>query len=279
MLAIVLTTAGEGANRMPTIKSNLKTLPALCIALLWLSVSQAVAASQLEELLGRTGRTVELFWQDVASFACTELVTQEKFGERGKKEYKKESNFDYLALAKTFEGALTVEELRMPKKKNSDKVNKPAVLATNGFPTLVLMFHPKYQSSYRYQIEPASERDGKLICVRFEHIPGTESTCALALQEKIYPLDMQGTAWIDNETGVIQKISARLSAPMKDINIHEFSVEVIYKPQSFHPEPETKWLPSTVAIDLHTARQHWRNTHHFSQYKQFTVQSSQSVSR
>jgi hypothetical protein len=253
-----------------------KHLLALCIGMIWLSASQSIAASRVEELLERTGRTVELFWQEVASFTCTELVTQEKLSERKKIEYKKESTFDYLAFAKAFEGALTVEELRMPKKKNSDKLNAPAVLATNGFPTLLLMFHPQYQSYYRYQIEPSSEQDGKLTRVRFEHIPGTASTCALALKDRIYPLDMQGTAWIDNETGVIQKITAHLSSPMKDINIHAFSVEVVYKPQSFQPDPVAKWLPSIVAIDLQTARQHWRNTHQFSQYKRFTVQSSQS---
>jgi len=205
-----------------------------------------------------------------------ELVTQEKLGKHEKVEYKKDSLFDYLALPKEQEEFLTLEELRLSQKENAKKSNEPAVLSTNGFPTLLLIFHPQYRANYRYQMEINGSGDGKLTRVRFEHIPGTYSTCALALRDKIYPLDLQGTAWIDAQTGAIQKIAAGLIAPLKNINIKSFNVEVIYTPQLFPSDPEAKWCPSTAVIDVQTELQHWRNVHLFSQYKRFTVESVES---
>jgi hypothetical protein len=71
-------------------------------------------------------------------------------------------------------------------------------------------------------------------------------------------------------------MTATLISPLKDINIFAFDVEVAYKLQSFASDPESRWLPSTAIISVQTARQHWRNTHRFSQYKRFTVESVES---
>jgi len=260
---------------------NKRTLPKLllaaCIGMLW--ITSHSAALSLDELLEKTGRKVELFWQQVGSFTCTESVTQEKLGKKDKIEFRKESIFDYLALTKPVEDSLVTEELRLPQKKRLPKVKELPLLSTNGFPTILLIFHPKYQSNYRYQIEAGDSEKDKLIRVQFEHISGTPSTCALAIRDRIYPLDLKGTAWIDAATGVIQKINAGLTTPMTDINIQAFDIDAEYQLQSFSADPDAEWLPSTVAVDVRTALQHWRNTHLFSQYKRFTVQSSDTRSR
>ena len=251
----------------------------LCLGVLCICAFPCIADPDAEALLARTGRMVELFWEQVPSFACTEAVTQEKLGRSGKIEYQADSVFDYLALTKTAEADLTIEELRLPRsKRKAEKPDKPALLSTNGFPTLLLVFHPAFQPNYRYEIEPRGS-DAKLSRIHFEHIPGTRSTSALMIQERIYPLDLQGTAWIDPDTGAIQKMSASLIAPMKDINVESFKIDVVYKPQSFALEAETRWLPAKAVIEVRTALQDWRNTHFYSQYKRFRVRSEESISR
>ncbi len=238
-----------------------------------------MAAPQLEDLLMRTGRSVELFWQQVASFASTEVVTQEKIGRKGKREFRSDTTYDYLAITKADEEGLTIEELRLPRKGGSNKSNPPSLLSTNGFPTLLLVFHPQYHTSYRYHIAQEASEDGQLLAVNFEQIPGMKSTCALVLQDRIYPLALRGTAWIETKTGTIQKITAALISPLNDINIKAFKVEVDYKPQSFPPGSESRWLPSTAVVNIQTALQHWRNTHRYTQYKRFTVELTESSPR
>jgi hypothetical protein len=265
-------------NRILIGKAKAKPLTTLCVSAVLLLGSQCVAGPQLNQLLERTGRRVELFWQQVPFFTCTESVRQKKFGKKGKAEYREDSVFDYLAITEVQDGDLTVEELRLPQKMAKNKPNKPPLLKTNGFATLLLIFHPQYQADYRYQFEQEDGTNDKLLRIGFEHIPGTPSTCALMLKNMIYPLDLRGTAWIDKETGFIQKITAGLVAAPKDINIEVFTIEVTYKAQSLSSEPELKWLPSTAVIDVQTARQGWRNIHSFSQYKRFSVEEKESLS-
>jgi hypothetical protein len=124
---------------MLTQKTRQGRFLALFIGAVLLSGNQAVAGPRLEELLMRTGRSVELFWQQVASYTCIEIVTQEKIDKK-KTEYKVDSTYDYLAITKADEEGLTIEELRLPKGKSSHGSHKTSLLSTNGFPTLLLIF-------------------------------------------------------------------------------------------------------------------------------------------
>jgi hypothetical protein len=263
-------------NRTLPKKIELALILVLCAGILFGSEARCFDDSVLDALLDRTGRGVEIFWQQVASFACTELVTQEKIGKNNRTKYKEDSAFDYLALARVQENDLSVEELRMPKKKVSDKTDHPPLLATNGFPTLLLIFHPKYRDNYRYEMGSGCGENSGMICVRFEHISGMPSTCALQLRDRLYPLELRGTAWIDAESGSIQKMVAGLKSPMKDINIEGLSIEVTYQSQAFPSDPGGKWLPAAAVINVQTALQHWRNIHRYSEYKRFTVESLES---
>jgi hypothetical protein len=222
---------------------------------------------------------VQQFWRQVDSVACTEQVTQEKINQKGKPEYSTESTYDYVAFAGTHEGRLTVEEMRVALKRSNDKAEKPSLLATNGFPTLLLIFHPQYQRNYRFHLESGSSNSDPLIRVHFDPVAGGRSTCALALKDRIYPLSLKGSAWIDRETGSVQKLVAELVAPLNDINIEAFHIEVVYKPQSFPSALDPVWLPMSVTVDLRTALQRWKNVHLFSHYKRFSVISLESEVR
>ncbi len=260
---------------MKSMKRILITTVSSFLALAGISVAPRLAQAgtdpAFKEVMARTSRSVEFFWRHVPTVTCTELLTQEKIGNKGKIEYKDDSIFDYLLLTSKEGNRVTMEESRLLKK-TVDKSKDRPLLTTNGFATLLLIFHPSYEGSFRFQPDGEEVIAGKkLIRVRFEHIPGTRSTSALRLRDQVYPLDMQGTAWIDPEEGHIAKITAELKAPMKDLNLKAFYTVVTYEPQRFSASPEELWLPASATIDVETARQHWRNVHRFSSYRQFTV--------
>jgi hypothetical protein len=240
----------------------------------------AFADRPLDETIGRAGKSVELFWQQFSTITCTEYVTQEKLGMQGKVEYKQQSSFDYLIMMSLKGDDLTVDESRLLQKSEGKSKNLP-LLTTAGFPTLLLVFHPYYQQSYRFELDGDEVAGGRrLVRVKFEHIPGTRSTSALALRGREYALDLRGTAWIDAETGSIRKMSAGLLAPMDDLNLKMLNTEVIYEAQRFPDTPDQPyWLPLTATIDVETARQHWRNVHKFSDYKKFSVKSESTVAK
>ena len=113
--------------------------------------------------------------------------------------------------------------------------------------------------------------------IHFEHILGTKSTTALRLRDRNYPLDIQGTAWIDPATGAIHRIAAGLGAPISDLNLKALEMEVRYDPHEFSTREDAYWLPSTATISIRTERQQWRNVHQYSKYKRFTVNTEDKI--
>ncbi len=234
-------------------------------------------APSLEVVLARTGLAVGHFWRQLSSVTCTESVTQEKISNRGKVEYRQASQFDYLMLIKVNGEEVAVEESRLVKKTVGKGKDLP-LLTTSGFQTLVLVFHPVYRDSFHYQMDGAQvSGNKKLVLVRFEHIPGTRSTSALSLQSRIYPLDLRGTAWIDPETGIIQRMVAELAAPLDALNFRALYTKVEYLPQHFSSAPDSFWLPSRATVEVKTAQQHWRNVHQYSDYRRFSVSSEGTI--
>jgi hypothetical protein len=254
----------------------------------WLGLPCALAAARpalgtaaeepaLEVVLARAGRAVGLFWRQLSSVTCTEAITQEKIAKPGKVELRQNSQFDYLILIKIKGDDVAVEESRLARKGKGKSKDLP-LLTTSGFQTLALIFHPAYRDSFRFRMD-GEPLNAKLVQVRFEHIPGTRSTSALALGGRVIPLDMQGSAWIDYETGVIQRVVAELKAPMDALNLRALYTRVDYLPQRFSTTAEALWLPSRATVDVETAQQHWRNVHSYSDYRRFSVRSEEVVAK
>jgi hypothetical protein len=257
---------------------HLSLISRVLLALLLAAPASAAAGQerppdpQLDEVLARAGDSIRSLWKQLPSVTCTELVTQEIFGEKGHSRYKQNSLFDYLMLTKSKGEDLVVEESRILQK-DPKKSKRLPLLTTTGFPALALIFHPLYQKSYRFSLDGTELLDmQQAVRVRFEHIPESRSNAALALAGRVYPLDLRGKAWINPVSGTVLKVEAELAAPMESLNLRGLHSVVTYKRQQFSGADSGLWLPATAVIDLETARQRWQNVHKFSDYRQFTVQ-------
>jgi hypothetical protein len=242
----------------------------------WVSPRRAQAADSdvsLELLLQRTDKFVERFWQQFTDVTCNEDVTQAKLGKNGKLTYQREARFDYLVLLDLQSDGIGVTESRQTKRESGNKENVP-LLVTNGFSTMLLIFHPYYQNSFEFSLLPEEMLGGKTLRrVRFQHVRGTRSPSVLQLRGRDYPLDLQGTAWIDAPTGSIVRIEAGLLASMEDVGLRTLHSDVQYAPVRFSSSTEDYWLPTTAEIEAETPRQHWRNIHRFTGYKLFSTEA------
>jgi hypothetical protein len=239
----------------------------------------ALAASDdLNDLVSRTSQQVSHFLEQFSDVKCTESVTQEKLGEGDKVELKAESTYDYLVILTNPGGELSLDESRLATHEaKSDKKNT-SLLVTNGFATLFLVFHPYYAESFRFTALEDEVVDGRRLSkTSFQHVRGTRSVAALALRGKEYPLELSGTAWIDPQTGTIQKIVAGVGDTMLDVGLKTLRSEVEYAPVPFRGVKETYWFPAQARVEVETPRQHWRNTHRFTDYKRFSVDTQEQV--
>jgi hypothetical protein len=219
-------------------------------------------------------RQVLAYLSRLADLRCTEDVVQEKLAGNGHVEATAQSKYDYFLLMQGDGDGFQLNESRLELSNKSAK-HFPMLL-TNGFSTLLLVFHPYYRSSFTFEPGAVEMVNGRaLLPVHFSHIPGTRTPAALALRGREYPLELQGTAWLDEQSGQVLRMDASLVQNMSDVGLRSMNVQVEYSPIRVTPESDTIMLPSKTVIDLETTKQRWRNTHIFLDYKSFSTDAVQ----
>jgi hypothetical protein len=211
---------------------------------------------------------------DLADVRCKESVVQEKLAESGHVQASERSEFDYFIMMQGDGDGFQLTESR---EATSNSKHKPLpMLVTNGFSTLLLVFHPYYRDGFKFETGAEESIDGKpVLPVHFAHIPGKRTPAALALRGRDYALDLKGTAWIDEQSGHVLKMEASLLNDMSDLGLRSLRIRVDYRLTSRGNNFASLYLPASAVIDVETTRQHWRNTHSFTNYGTFSTSAEQ----
>lgn len=226
----------------------------------------------LPTLLERVGEQAEKFWNYFSSVTCTEEMTQSKIGEKGKVLFEQRESFDYLIILQASGADLAVDESRVEKAHKASK-GTASLLETNGFSIFTLMFHPLYQSRYEFRRLPDENGPGhRLLRIGFQQVAQDHPLSVLLLRDREYPLAWSGTAWIDPDSFAVVRIQAGLGNSMVETGLLRLDADVTYSEARFN-DPNRSWLPSRAVIEAETKRQHWRNTHLFSNYRRFEVET------
>ncbi len=260
-----------------------RLLPSLLATLLSAGTIASAQTDSLEKVLDRTSQRVSEFVDQFSNVKCTERVTQEKFKPNGKVELEQESTYDYLVILTNAGGDLSLNESRQPVKEA--KVNRrqdTSVLLSNGFATLFLVFHPYYMNGFEFADAGSQTLDGQAARkIHFQHIPNTRSVAALALRGREYPLELSGTVWVDPQSGNILRIESGVGSTLEDIGMKTLQSSVRFAPVAFSKDKDQPvyWFPIEAVVEVETPKQRWRNTHHFSTYKQFSVSTEEHVAQ
>src|ERR1700687_2973338 len=263
-----------------------RVIRALClfaglVVLRVVSPEPAAAQEQLDVLLERTAKQAASFLDLISETNCTERVLQEKLADNGKVVEKEASTFDYLIILSTSDGELNLVESRIaPADSKQQKKLRAPLLISNGFSTLFLVFHPYYAPGFQFSWQGEESLNGHTLAkIHFQHIPGMRSPAALAVRGRESPLDLTGTAWIDPATGSIAQLTANVDSGMEDVGLRTLHSEVRFAPVTFHDSPQAFWLPGQATVEVETRHQHWRNTHRFSDYKRFSVNTKEQMAK
>jgi len=252
---------------MPTNDKWTWLVSGLMFALSAVSTSGQAGVSSPADL---AQREVTAYLAKLADIHCTESVTQEKIAGNGHVEASERAKYDYLIMINGSGDDFQLNESRI---ESYASRHKPLpMLVTNGFSTVLLVFHPYYRDSFQFQAGTDEKVGGRLaVPIHFSHIQGRRSPAALALRGREYPLELEGTAWLDKQTGEVVKMDAGLQHDMGDVGLRSLKVHVEYKPTSLGKNSEPLTLPTLAVVDVTTPRQHWRNTHVFDSYKSFST--------
>ncbi len=254
----------------------MRRLLLLVAVLLW-ALAAPAADGLPPDLMARTRAEVTRFMKVFSDMRCTEEVTQTRLKKNGNVEHVEKSTFDYLVIAEDSGSSLSLHESRLEQRGPAKKDNTP-LLVTNGFATLLLVFHPSYADSFEFSAPVPEVVDGQTLArVEFRHRPNKPSTMELVLRGREYPLDLCGTAWIEPASGSIVRIDAQLAQSMDDLGLRILHSDVQDAPVPLRGVDASLRLPSVATIEVQTARQHWRNIHRFSGYQRFSVDVEETV--
>jgi hypothetical protein len=220
-------------------------------------------------IIDHSRKLIASFFEQTSNVVCTENISQMVLSKNNKPVYKEESVFEYQLQSSSRTGSLRLAETRDPVKVAFRDPNR-TLLITNGFASLLLILHEKYESSYIFT--PTSEEtvDGHTILkVHFKPVSGATSPAAIQLRGRNYPLPLKGEIWLDEETGAVVELITSLESSLEDVGLRELRSEISYSIVQFHSPEEAYWMPASAVIDLETPKQHWRNVHRFTGYRRF----------
>jgi hypothetical protein len=221
-------------------------------------------------------RQITAYLDRLADFHCTESVTQEKLAPNGHVEATERAKYDYLIMMNGTGDEFQLNESRIESANARNKQPQLPMLVTNGVATVMLVFHPYYRDSFTFQAGAEETINGRVsVPVHFAHIAGRRTPAALALRGREFPLELQGTAWIDTQSGEVVKVEADLLHDMSDVGLRSMHVHVEYKPSVPDKGVAVLDLPALAVVDVQTPRQHWRNTHVFDNYRGFSTDAEQ----
>ena len=229
--------------------------------------------------LDRARKQVREYFEQFSDLTCKESVTQLVLNSSGRTIYRENSAYDYQFQTNDDNGNWKFTEVRASR---NSAFRDPArsLLVTSGFASLLLVAHPMYESSYTFETDGKETLGGvSYERIRFKPVPGTSSPASLRLRGKNYPLPLSGTMWIDPQSGGIVKLEATVDSGLSDVGLAGMHSEVYFALHQFHGQGQTEWVPESATIDVQTPHQHWRNLHHFTDYKRFNVNVHEEIGK
>ena len=219
---------------------------------------------------------ITAYLDKLADLHCTESVVQQKLSPNGHVEVTQRARYDYLIMMSGSGDEFQLNESRIEAASDHNKQPQLSMLVTNGVATVLLVFHPYYRDGFTFEAGDEEVVSGRpAIPVHFSHVAGRRTPAALALRGREYPLELQGTAWLDSQSGEVLKVDASLLHDMSDVGLRSLHINVEYKASEPSKDLGPLTLPALAVVDVATPRQHWRNTHTFDNYRGFSTDAQQ----
>jgi len=231
----------------------------------------------LATLLERVGENVKAFFESFPDTTSFEEVILERLGWNDRILERKLEKFNYLDLSSPLKNAIGLEEYR------TDSKNRPSEpqplkggFVTKGFTSMPAHFHPIYQpdSGFRYlgrQLINGREND----VVFFVQIPQkAHVTGSLKTATRSIKLLLQGLAWIDVATCQIIRMRTDLLEPRTDFDLKQVTTDSEFVETHFKGVPRAIWLPEHVMVTLNWRGEIIRNSHRYSNFKVFEVDTA-----
>jgi hypothetical protein len=238
----------------------------------------------LPGILEAVGKKAVVLFHDFPGIACDEEVYSEtslpsRLASIGAMRRNSAIHkFRYIVIPKPAGDSLAFDEYRTDTDGNPVDIASLGDLKmiTSNFASTWLYFSPADQHESRFRYFGTQTVDKRqCFVVGFAQKPETaHDVSGFRLRNYSAWLLVQGIAWIDEQSYAIVKIETWLLAPRPDIRLQDENTVVDYFPVEPAGLKRVLWLPHEVTVIIHYRGAFFRNTHRYSKYKVFRVQST-----
>ena len=239
-----------------------------------LSLAPGVACPS-EKVIEESGKRVQELVEDVTRFAAVEDLFHQSLDEYGNPVRTETRKFNYVAsISEPQPGFLSVDEFRADK---LSLTGYPDNIASTGFISLALVFHPHMRDSFEMVCEGLGDWHGQASwLVHFRQRDDRPNHMhSYKVGNQYHPVKLKGRAWITADKFQIVRIEAEMVAPMPEIQLLSEHQVVEYGPIPFAKKNTSLWLPKSAEIYFDFRRHRYYRRHSFDHYMLFSADSEE----
>lgn len=234
---------------------------------------------RLDDILAKAGQRVEAFFRNLPNTSSREQIREEHLQRSGKVSQSVDQAFEYLCLARVPKSGPAFEEYRTEGSggPSSRRGLSEGLMLTSGFAASSLPFHPMYQPDSVFRYLGRQSIDGRpALVVAFAQRPEkARLTGSFRVNQTFATTLTQGIAWIDPNTYHIVQMRTDLLNPVPQVQLQRETTQIQFQQVRFKEVNADFWLPQTVSVTVEWRGKLLRNTHQYSQFKMFKVDTSQ----
>lgn len=228
-----------------------------------------------EQVIEESGKRVQEFVQDLSRFAADEDLFHQSLDSFGFPTHTETRKYGYVAVVtEPKPGAVAIQEYRDDK---GPQDGYPDAIASTGFFSLALVFHPDMQKDFDFNCEGQAEWHGQTSwLVHFRQRRERPNRMhSYSVGSRDYAVDLKGRAWITADKFQIVQIQADITNPVPEIQLRSEHQTVEYGPVPFPKKNTTLWLPRTAEIYFDFRQHRYYRRHSFDHYMLFSVDADE----
>jgi tetratricopeptide (TPR) repeat protein len=250
-----------------------------------LDTTPPLEGPDLPLILKKTGEGIEKFFREFSSTSSLEVLRQSVLDKKGKSHAVRRAEMYYVFQQKSLKGKPMVEEIRGRSDGQPDTIGglEQGFMASTGFASSLIVFHPISQPSVDYRYLGRQEWAGRPVyVVGFAQRPGEAApmgvfrSTARQSSARVY---VQGVAWISGDQFQIVRLRTDLLEPIPDAGLNRQTSEIDYRPYQFLINGRSYLLPSRVTVSIDWFKRRLRNEHIFSRFWLFNVEADSGDER
>jgi hypothetical protein len=231
-------------------------------------------------VLERVGQSSTLLFHDFPKIACDEEVVSEvlpgaHLPTPGGTKLRK---FRYIVMPRPVGDAPAFEEYRTDLNGNpldASSLSDLAMITTNYTSTWLYLSPADQRASHFRYFGIQTIRNRECYVVGFAQEPErARSVGGLGIGGQRVILLVQGLAWIDSQAFQVLRITTWLLAPRTDVDLDSLTSTVDFYPVQPSGSERVLWLPRDVTVTIVYRGRLVRNTHRYSNFKLFRVEST-----